>query len=57
METGSAKTLKVVIELHEGEHSTKKVWRFNVDSVQQYSRDVEAEIIRLFPHINAKDCG
>ena len=55
METGSAKTLKVAIELHEGEHSTKKVWRFNVDSVQQYSRDVvEAEIISLFPHIQAK---
>ena len=48
MEIGSAKTLKVAIELHEGEHSTKKVWRFNVDSVQQYSRDhvVEAEIIQ-----------
>ena len=51
MEAGSAKTLKVAIELHEGEHSTKKVWRFNVDSIQQYSRDVvEAEIISLFPH-------
>ena len=55
MEAGCAKTLKVAIELHEGEDSTKKVWRFNADSIHQYSRDVvEAEVISLFPHVQAK---
>ena len=54
METGSAKTLKVAIKVHEGEHSTKVVWWFNVNSVQQYSRDVVEAEISLFPHIQAK---
>ena len=29
-ESMSMDKLKIVIELHEGEKSTKKVWRFNV---------------------------
>ena len=57
MEASCAKTLKVAIELHEGtEKTTKKVWRFKADSIPQYSRDVvEAEVLELFPHIQAKD--
>ena len=55
MEPGCTKTLKVAIELHEGEDSTKKVWRFNADAIHQYSRNVvEAEVISLFPHVQAK---
>ena len=45
--------LKVVIELHEGELSTK-VWRFF--SGREYTKDeVEAEVTSLFPHIVKKD--
>ena len=55
MEAGRTKALKIAIELHEGEESTKKVWRFNTDVIHQYSRDVvEAEIISLFPQVQAK---
>ena len=55
MEAGCSKTLKVAIELHEGDKSTKKVWRFDADTIRRYSRDaVEAEVISLFPHIQAK---
>ena len=50
-----AKALKVAIELHESEDLIKKVWRFNADSIPQYSRDaVEAEVLSLFPHVEAK---
>ena len=55
MEAGCSKSLKVAIELHEGDKSTKKVWRFNADTIRQYSQDaVEAEVISLFLHIQAK---
>ena len=45
--------LKVVIELHEGEKSSTKVWRFISD--REYTKDeVEAEVTSLFPHIVKK---
>ena len=28
--------LKVAVELHEGEKSTKKIWRFNADLAAEY---------------------
>ena len=49
----SVDKLKIVIELHEGEKSTKKVWRFNV--AEHYSKSkLEHEIEGLFPHITNK---
>ena len=45
--------LKVVIELHDGETSLMKVWRFF--SGREYTKDeVEAEVTSLFPHIIKK---
>ena len=45
--------LKVIIELHEGEKSSTKVWRFFSD--REYTKDeVEAELTSLFPHIVKK---
>ena len=47
--------LKIAIELHEGEKSTKKIWRFSVDLVQSYTKtQLEEEIECLFPHIKEK---
>ena len=58
MASVSTKTLKVAIELHQGEESTKKIWRFNADAIHKYSRNVvEAEILSLFPVIHAKGLG
>ena len=49
----SVDKLKIVIELHEGEKSTKKVWRFNV--AEHYSKSkLEHEIEGLIPHITNK---
>ena len=42
-----------IVELHEGENLTKKVWRFNV--VEHYTKSkLEHEIEGLFPHITKK---
>ena len=30
--------VKIVVELHEGEKATKKIWRFGVDLVQSYTK-------------------
>ena len=44
--------LKVVIELHDGETSSMKVWRFF--SGREYTKDeVEAEVTFLFPQERA----
>ena len=42
-----------MIELHEGEKSSTKVWRFPTG--REYTKDeVEAEVTSLFPHIIKK---
>ena len=47
--------LKVAVELHEGEKSTKKIWRFNADLAAEYTKiQMEKEIECLFPHIQKK---
>ena len=47
--------LKIVVELHEGEKATKKIWRFGVDLVQSYTKtQLEEDIECLFPHIKEK---
>ena len=47
---------RVVVRLHVGSCDTiKKVWRFDVDRITQYSRKkVESELIQLFPDIARK---
>ena len=45
--------LKIVVELHEGEKATKKIWRFGVDLVQSYTKtQLEEDIECLFPHVS-----
>ena len=34
---GMENQLKVAVELHEGEKSTKKIWRFNVHLAAEYT--------------------
>lgn len=46
---------RVVVCLHVGSCDTKKVWRFDVNRITQYSRKkVESELIQLFPDIARK---
>ena len=47
---------RVVVCLHIGScNPIKKVWRFDVDRITQYSRKkVESELIQLFPDIARK---
>ena len=47
---------RVVVCLHVGSCDTiKKVWRFDVNLITQYSRkQVESELIQLFPDIARK---
>ena len=49
--------LKVAVELHEGEKSTKKIWRFNADLAAEYKKiQLENEIYRrsIPPHSEEK---
>lgn len=49
--------VKIVVELHEGDKSTKKIWRFDpdVDVDERYTRDsVSSEIKKLFPNLLRK---
>ena len=49
--------LKIAVELHQGEKSTKKIWRFDASSARSYTRArLEKEIETLFPHIPKKGC-
>ena len=49
------KSAKGSLELHEGEKSTKKIWRFNADLAAEYTKiQMEKEIECLFPHIQKK---
>ena len=44
-----------MIELHEGEETTKKIWRFDGDDLDSYTKDgVSLEIRKLFPHLCKK---
>ena len=48
--------LKVAVELHEGEKSTKKIWRLNADLAAEYTKiQLEKEIECLFPLIQNKN--
>ena len=48
--------LKVPVELHEGEKSTKKIWRLNADLAAEYTKiQLEKEIECLFPLIQKKN--
>ena len=50
-----AELIKIVIEMHEGEQTTKKIWRFDGDNLNCYSKDgICCEIQELFPHICRK---
>ena len=47
--------LKIAVELHEGEKSTKKIWRFCVDLVKSYTKtQLEEDIEHLFPHVKER---
>ncbi len=47
--------IKTMIELHEGEETTKKIWRFDGDNLDSYTKDsVSFEIRELFPHLCKK---
>ena len=47
--------VKIAIELHEGEKSTKKIWRFDVSSAKSFTKSLLVnEIEGLFPHIKKK---
>ena len=48
--------LKVAVEPHEGEKSTKKIWRFNVDFAAEYTK-IKRNRECLFPHIQKKGVG
>ena len=46
---------KIAIELHEGEKSTKKIWRFDVSSGKSFTKSLLVnEIEGLFPQIKKK---
>ena len=45
--------VKIIVQLHEGEKTTKKIWRF--DPTITYSKDnVCAQVKELFPHLCKK---
>ncbi len=48
--------MSLMIELHEGEGTTKKIWRFDGDNLDSYTRKdiVSFEIRELFPHLCKK---
>ena len=47
--------VKIAIELHEGQKSTKKIWRFDVSSAKSFTKSLLVnEIEGLFPHIKKK---
>ena len=47
--------VKIVVELHEGERTTSKIWRFDGGDIQSYTlTGVSSTIRELFPHICKK---
>ena len=50
-----AESVKIRVELHEGDKITTKIWRYEAGLRRQYSRErVEREIGHLYPHLEAK---
>lgn len=53
MASPSEREVKIIVELHEGEKSTKKIWRF--DQQKTYSKEaISTEVKKLFPHLSKK---
>ena len=50
--------LKIVVELHEGEKATKKIWRFGVDLVQSYTKtQLEEDMLSPFASDRSRHHG
>ena len=47
---------KIVIALHEGENVTNKIWRFDSNASDGYTKEETVkEILSLFPHLVKKE--
>ncbi len=47
--------VKVIVELHEGETTTTKLWRFNSTELDSYTlQGVRNDVLSLFPHLAKK---
>ena len=46
----------MIIELSEGTSSTKKLWRFYAENIQEYTlEELRVGILSLFPHLQKKN--
>ena len=58
IETIMDNQLKIVVELHEGEKATKKIWRFGFDLVQLYTKtQLEEEMLSPFASDRSRHHG